>query len=694
MSRFCKFFLIIFLSIIFLEIFLRVFGLFYKTSIFIPEEYKNKKIIVCAGDSFTYGVGVPRGFDYPSVLEKKLNNIDIKVINIGEPGANTAIVKNKIEELFYKVKPEMVIIMAGVNNSWNFRDVNIENNFFIQYFSDFKIFRLWRFIKSSKKHISVNINEYISDFSVIETAYADENDVNKDLIFYVLDSDNIVLFLSKIKKNLDKSQKLELCIKILEEFDFSPKNNFFLKNKKKSVNLDIQLEMDFVQKFLNWCEVNKKDIINEYGQNIASLYFKYSFFIADRQDKLELLLKAIDWDDNKSYIKNIPDFFTDKNIAEKYGNKILNLLLKKIDEKKIDAIILKDISLNLKKIKEQSYNIRKLKSVFESEYLNINPDDNDILKEYSAYLLFNSNSSSKELKKALKWHIINSQKHNISDIKYRLAILYSKNNNFNIAVDIMEELYEKFPKNPEYTVFLAYLYSDFSQKKDNLFIEKLLSEAYNILNKSDKSESILSSLSTLYTLRARNDYLQIDKAIKWHESIIEKVFNSQIFYNYGILISKSGDNKETIKKALKYIEKAISIEPDNKNYRYTAWQLYFNKLKNVEKAALYKDVDSNFEEQLNIDEIQQKVISDIDYIVKKLLKNNIKPILMNYPEIECDYLKKISKNNNCFFIDNMKYFNSLKDKQKYFFPDGHLNIEGNEKLAENVKNYLLKNGNF
>ena len=141
------FFIIIISSIILLEIILRISGAFYTSSIIDKQDYKGKTIIVCAGDSFTYGVGVPRGYDYPSILEKKLEDQNVKVINIGEPGANTSVVYNRLEKLLSKIRPEYVILMAGVNNLWNFKDKYENRNFFIKIISELKIIRLFRFLK-------------------------------------------------------------------------------------------------------------------------------------------------------------------------------------------------------------------------------------------------------------------------------------------------------------------------------------------------------------------------------------------------------------------------------------------------------------------------------------------------------------------------------------------------------------------
>lgn len=78
--------------------------------------------ILCLGDSFTYGVGAKRENSYPMQLQRILEKKDgcsAKVINRGIPGMNTSLIRENLEENLLKFNPDIVIVMAGVNNSWN-----------------------------------------------------------------------------------------------------------------------------------------------------------------------------------------------------------------------------------------------------------------------------------------------------------------------------------------------------------------------------------------------------------------------------------------------------------------------------------------------------------------------------------------------------------------------------------------------
>jgi tetratricopeptide (TPR) repeat protein len=87
-----------------------------------PDIYQ----IVCLGDSYTYGLGA--GFDnsYPAQLETILNksrtNKIFQVQNLGIPGETTKKSLNKLIKILSKNKPDMVIILSGINDTWSFSD--------------------------------------------------------------------------------------------------------------------------------------------------------------------------------------------------------------------------------------------------------------------------------------------------------------------------------------------------------------------------------------------------------------------------------------------------------------------------------------------------------------------------------------------------------------------------------------------
>lgn len=128
LSLICVFITGLLLSI---EFILRILGFFYtvKTDL---GKIKNEKTfnIICIGDSFTFGWGVNTVDSYPKQLERTLNgrnpNRNFKVFNLAVPGSNSS-----QHLLFFKrilnryQRPDLVIILTGANNSWNFADSDI-----------------------------------------------------------------------------------------------------------------------------------------------------------------------------------------------------------------------------------------------------------------------------------------------------------------------------------------------------------------------------------------------------------------------------------------------------------------------------------------------------------------------------------------------------------------------------------------
>jgi lysophospholipase L1-like esterase len=114
-----------------LELGLRLTGTVYTMCRAVPcdEGHERRYTIVCLGDSFTMGLGAPRGMDYPSQLERLLNGLCtgpvFRVINNGMATQNTAQVLDKLTRALYCERPDAVVILTGGPNEWNhwgFRD--------------------------------------------------------------------------------------------------------------------------------------------------------------------------------------------------------------------------------------------------------------------------------------------------------------------------------------------------------------------------------------------------------------------------------------------------------------------------------------------------------------------------------------------------------------------------------------------
>jgi len=87
-----------------------------------PTAVGEPYTILCLGDSHTYGAPLPREESYPAQLQARLD-ADLpdryRVVNLGAPGANTAMVARHFEENVRRHRPDLVILWVGVNNVWN-----------------------------------------------------------------------------------------------------------------------------------------------------------------------------------------------------------------------------------------------------------------------------------------------------------------------------------------------------------------------------------------------------------------------------------------------------------------------------------------------------------------------------------------------------------------------------------------------
>lgn len=78
--------------------------------------------ILCVGDSHTYGGGVERDEAYPGQLQRLLDARApgrYSVLNLGLPGMSTTQLRHRFGIWLQRYEPDVVILWAGVNDSWN-----------------------------------------------------------------------------------------------------------------------------------------------------------------------------------------------------------------------------------------------------------------------------------------------------------------------------------------------------------------------------------------------------------------------------------------------------------------------------------------------------------------------------------------------------------------------------------------------
>jgi len=76
----------------------------------------GNEIIICFGDSLTFGTGAGKGMDYPSQLAKMIRK---PVINKGLPGETTASALRRLNKDVLSRNPDMVLITLGGNDLKN-----------------------------------------------------------------------------------------------------------------------------------------------------------------------------------------------------------------------------------------------------------------------------------------------------------------------------------------------------------------------------------------------------------------------------------------------------------------------------------------------------------------------------------------------------------------------------------------------
>jgi lysophospholipase L1-like esterase len=126
-----------------------------------PAAYR----ILCVGDSSTYGLGASdrERLGYPGQLQRMLsgaNATPVQVVNLGLPGINSSQALAVLESNLGRYRPQLVIVLAGVNDPWNttgsrilmfypagfFRALALRARYYVENL------RLFRFVKLTLLH--------------------------------------------------------------------------------------------------------------------------------------------------------------------------------------------------------------------------------------------------------------------------------------------------------------------------------------------------------------------------------------------------------------------------------------------------------------------------------------------------------------------------------------------------------------
>ncbi|MFC1514369.1 SGNH/GDSL hydrolase family protein [Candidatus Omnitrophota bacterium] len=108
------------LSLLLLEIGLRINGILYLSLYSHPNVKNADFVILSIGDSTTFGFAVPPQSDYSSLLENMLNDhsdsTKFRVINCGIPGQTSTSILRYIDHQMIRYKPDLVIALFGIND--------------------------------------------------------------------------------------------------------------------------------------------------------------------------------------------------------------------------------------------------------------------------------------------------------------------------------------------------------------------------------------------------------------------------------------------------------------------------------------------------------------------------------------------------------------------------------------------------
>jgi len=125
-NRVLVFFVGILTCLVVLEVSLRIVGSIY-ANLSEPDERLSSdagQVILCVGDSLTFGLGASSEFSYPAQLQKMLSESNPEknylVINRGWPGQNTAELLIRLEKYLREFKPSVVTLLIGARNQANY----------------------------------------------------------------------------------------------------------------------------------------------------------------------------------------------------------------------------------------------------------------------------------------------------------------------------------------------------------------------------------------------------------------------------------------------------------------------------------------------------------------------------------------------------------------------------------------------
>ncbi len=168
-------FLGVLICLVLLETGLRVAGFVYNQRYYKAQKQKADYRVFCVGESTTFGVGAndPEHENYPHQLEMLLNqgfpSVKSRCSFDQNIGFNTSQVLYNLPASLERDQPDVVIIMAGINNWWSLNNSNVflfNKSSFLQnisfrvlgFLDEFRVFKLIKWICLSKRLIKFDVD--------------------------------------------------------------------------------------------------------------------------------------------------------------------------------------------------------------------------------------------------------------------------------------------------------------------------------------------------------------------------------------------------------------------------------------------------------------------------------------------------------------------------------------------------------
>jgi len=334
-----------------------VLYLIYSTKFQNNKHYINdKKVILCIGDSYTFGGEVKPEDSYPAKLQKLIGD-DKEVINAGQCEADTSQINEKLNKIVKSIKPEKIILLSGTANFFSYKKINnkfinnirvfkLINIFIINLKQNFYIYKINKEDYNNFVPLPYNKNDVFGseDFftsKIIEALY-EKRDFDmalqqsiKGLKIYPK-SPNLNYLMSNIMFKYNKYNESIRYFNISKRYieDIADKNPYKKKALNRITNDEIQIYMlnhKFNKAFEKFLESLKyADEISNYDVYYIKQAYLLSSAVHNPDNIIKLIEKNIRKNDsikNDKNLKNIIDFIEKR---ETYENEIQKWIIKDI----------------------------------------------------------------------------------------------------------------------------------------------------------------------------------------------------------------------------------------------------------------------------------------------------------------------------------------------------------------------------